>query len=111
MRSAGRTAYEAFHQSGHWESDSEINHEAWHRVGLALLHHYGYQTYEKLYAPVPLLLACPMCGLRHIDKGEFATKPHHTHACQGCGMVWRPAIVHTVGVEFLPGFKDEEAKP
>lgn len=60
---------------------------------------------------VPMLLACPVCGARHIDEGEFATKLHHTHACQNCGMVWRPAIVPTVGVQFLPGFgpKEKEA--
>lgn len=56
--------------------------------------------------PVPMVLTCPACGERHIDVGEFATKAHHTHACQGCGIVWRPAIVPTVGVQFLPGFKD-----
>lgn len=73
--------------------------------------------------PVPMLLFCPMCGARHIDDGEFATKPHHTHACQNmkCGMVWRPAIVPTVGVSWLPGFnnaiskldawKDQQEKP
>jgi hypothetical protein len=61
---------------------------------------------------IPMLLACPICGARHIDEGEFATKLHHTHACQNCGMVWRPAIVPTVGVQFLPGFgpKEKEAK-
>lgn len=59
-------------------------------------------------APIPMLLWCPFCSGRHIDKGEFATKPHHTHACQTCGHVWRPAIVNTVGVKFLPGFKDED---
>ena len=58
--------------------------------------------------PIPMLLTCPSCSARHIDKGEFATKPHHTHACQSCGMVWRPALVNTVGVQFLPGFKDPE---
>lgn len=57
--------------------------------------------------PIPMLLWCPECGERHIDEGEFATKPHHTHACQRCGMVWRPAIVPTCGVRFLPGFKNE----
>jgi hypothetical protein len=62
--------------------------------------------------PIPMLLTCPSCGARHIDKGAFTTKPHHTHACQSCGMCWRPAIVATVGVQFLPGFKDEpEPKP
>lgn len=57
-----------------------------------------------------MLLWCPECGERHLDVGEFATKAHHTHACQHCGMVWRPAIENTVGVQFLPGFKNEEPK-
>ncbi len=57
--------------------------------------------------PIPMLLWCPECGTRHVDEGEFTTKSHHTHACQTCGMVWRPAIVPTVGVQFLPGFKNE----
>lgn len=57
--------------------------------------------------PIPLFLTCPSCGERHVDEGEFATKPHHTHACQGCGLTWRPALVPTVGVAFLPGFKNE----
>ncbi len=54
---------------------------------------------------IDMLLWCPECGTRHVDEGEFTTKPHHTHACQTCGMVWRPAIVPTRGVQFLPGFK------
>ncbi len=69
---------------------------------------------EELRKPVPMLLYCPMCHTKHIDEGEFATRSHHSHACQGfvevegkkrrCGHVWRPAIVTTVGVEALPGF-------
>lgn len=55
-----------------------------------------------------MLLWCPSCGERHYDEGEFATKEHHTHACQHCGMVWRPAIGPTFGVRFLPGFKNRE---
>ena len=58
---------------------------------------------------IPMVLHCPECRLRHVDTDEFATKLHHTHACQGCGFVWRPAIVWTVGVQFLPGFKDSAA--
>ena len=58
-------------------------------------------------APIPMLLHCPLCHERHIDEGEFATKSHHSHACQNCGHVWRPAIVPTCGVKFLPGFKLE----
>lgn len=59
--------------------------------------------------PIPMLLWCPSCGERHIDSDEWAKKPHHTHACQECGMVWRPAVVHTVGVMFLPGFRNADA--
>lgn len=55
---------------------------------------------------IPMILTCPACSERHVDQGKFATKPHHTHACQSCGLVWRPAKVATVGVQFLPGFKD-----
>ena len=61
--------------------------------------------------PIPMLLWCPECGERHIDMGEFAHKKHHTHACQFCGMVWRPAINFTYGVQFLPGFRDGGIEP
>jgi len=61
---------------------------------------------EQALEPIPMRLVCEGCGELHIDVGEFATRPHHTHACQNCGMVWRPAIVPTVGVRFLPGFKN-----
>ena len=57
--------------------------------------------------PVPMILYCPMCTERHVDEGEFETKPHHTHSCQHCGHTWRPAVVSTVGVMYLPGFKNE----
>ncbi len=54
-----------------------------------------------------MLLWCPGCGERHIEV-EFANRIHHTHACQSCGMVWRPAVVPTYGVQFLPGLKEGE---
>lgn len=63
---------------------------------------------EALSKPIPMRIACPDCRELHIDEGEFETKPHHTHSCQFCGLTWRPAIVATVGVRFLPGFKNEE---
>lgn len=62
---------------------------------------------EDKPAPVPMILYCPMCTERHIDEGEFETKVHHTHSCQSCGHTWRPAVVPTVGVMYLPGFKNE----
>ncbi len=72
-------------------------------------------TFGKIATPgmnthgsVPILLNCPSCGERHIDEGIWSTKAHHNHACQHCGMVWRPAIIATVGVRFLPGFKNGE---
>ncbi len=74
--------------------------------------HHGYREGHEeglklgLTRPVPMILTCPACNARHIDEGEFSTKPHHTHACQSCGMCWRPAVVHTYGVQFLPGFKN-----
>ena len=61
---------------------------------------------SELQAPVPMRLHCPMCHELHVDEGEFATKAHATHACQFCGHVWRPALVATVGVRFLPGCKN-----
>ncbi len=59
--------------------------------------------------PVALILHCPDCGTRHVDEGEFAKRMHHTHSCQICGLTWRPALVPTIGVRFLPGFKSEPA--
>lgn len=61
---------------------------------------------QKPLPPIPMILMCPACDARHIDVGRFATHPHTTHACQGCGFVWRPALLNTVGVQFLPGFRD-----
>lgn len=68
----------------------------------------AYDILKTAESQLPLLLWCPECGKRHYDVGVWAKKVHHTHACQHCGMVWRPAIVATVGVKFLPGFKDEQ---
>jgi len=34
-------------------------------------------------------LWCPYCGKRHVDEGEWETKPHHTHLCLHCGKKWR----------------------
>lgn len=55
---------------------------------------------------IPMIMHCPICSGRHTDEADFATVAHHTHACQHCGHVWRPALVNTHGVQFLPGFKN-----
>ena len=68
-------------------------------------------------APIPMILHCPgvgedgtVCGARHIDRNEFASRPHKSHSCQRCGFTFSPAAVPTVGVQFLPGYKDGEVK-
>lgn len=67
----------------------------------------GTTIISHLPKPIPMLLWCPACHARHVDSGEHVTKPHRSHVCQSCGLAWRPAVVATVGVQFLPGFKDE----
>ena len=61
--------------------------------------------------PLPIRIHCPECHQLHIDEGDFAATPHTSHACQHCGNVWRPAVKPTVGVRFLPGFKNDEVAP
>lgn len=56
--------------------------------------------------PISMRLCCEACGKLHIDEGEFRTKVHHTHTCQYCGLTWRPAKEATVGVQWIPGFKN-----
>jgi len=34
-------------------------------------------------------LYCPFCLTKHVDEGQWATKPHHTHLCSSCGQEWR----------------------
>jgi hypothetical protein len=52
---------------------------------------------------------CPVCKTQHVDA--VVLTPHKTHACQSCGLVWRPfGDVPTIGVQFLPGMKDETSQ-
>lgn len=60
------------------------------------------QQIERLKAPIPMLLRCPACNWQHVDRGEWATRPHRTHQCKVCRHEWRPANVCTVGVLELP---------
>jgi DNA-directed RNA polymerase subunit RPC12/RpoP len=41
------------------------------------------------HKPMRTLLVCPKCNYRHMDLGEWATRPHHTHECQECKFKWR----------------------
>jgi len=66
------------------------------------------QLRDTVIAPIPMLIICPSCYQRHIDEGEFATRPHRVHACQSCGLLFQPALVPTVGVRFLPDCKNNQ---
>lgn len=50
-----------------------------------------------------MMLWCPICLMQHIDEGEWATRSHRTHQCQGCGCEWRPSEISTVGVRMVRG--------
>lgn len=62
--------------------------------------------------PIPMILHCPACHLQHIDAPEpetgWTNPPHKSHLCHGCGIIWRPAAVETVGVGRIlwPGNND-----
>lgn len=57
----------------------------------------------RLSAPIPMVLSCEHCHASHVDRNEWATRPHRTHLCEHCGAKWRPANVATVGVAALSG--------
>lgn len=86
----------AAHSAGEIEADVASSLEAAIKLGIAT-------ERESTAAPVPMRIHCPVCHALHVDEGEFATKPHKTHTCQGCGLNFQPALVPTVGVRFLPG--------
>lgn len=33
-------------------------------------------------------LRCPRCGRFHVDREEWANRPHHTHECERCDHLW-----------------------
>lgn len=62
--------------------------------------------HSRISLPFRLLLArpagpsravffCPKCAAKHIDLGEWATRPHHTHLCQKCGHTFDVVIEFT----------------
>lgn len=65
--------------------------------------------------PVPMVLHCPACNTQHIDKPEpergWDNPPHKSHLCHGCGIVWRPADVPTVGVESVTSRGNKDTWP
>lgn len=53
--------------------------------------------------PVAILTWCPRCDFQHIDRDEWATRPHRTHLCGNCDHEWAPLPYPTVGVLTLEG--------
>lgn len=91
-------------------------------VGLGI----GLTEMRNTKPPVDMVLHCPHCHHQHIDAPEISSKmvkslngmpitkdderrhaarwknpPHRSHLCHNCGFQWRPADVHTNGVEAI----------
>lgn len=64
---------------------------------------------DASFSVIDMLLWCPECGGRHIDSNDPLVPPHRTHACQHCGMQWRPSNLRTRGVNFLPGARNDSS--
>ncbi len=56
---------------------------------------------SKLKEPIPMILHCPWCGFKHVDKDEWVEKTHRTHLCESCTKTWKPCNWQTIGVETL----------
>lgn len=87
----------------HWPANSRGLWRDWGEVVNELLAGGDTSTLETTTAPIPMLLACPVCHARHFDEGEWVVRPHRTHLCASCSNLFRPANVPTVGVAVLPG--------
>jgi hypothetical protein len=87
-----------------WDELDLRGRDAWARIAETAIA-------EVRKIPIPIRLTCEGCGELHVDEGwPGAVSPHATHVCQNCGLAWKPSLVPTIGVRFLPGHKNE-AKP
>lgn len=43
---------------------------------------------------VKMELRCPHCGRFHVDREEWANRPHHTHLCEHCDGEFRRGEGH-----------------
>lgn len=61
-----------------------------------------------------ILLWCPFCGKPHVDRGEWATRPHHKHFChddehgKGCRRTFR--IGESGSTEYAFGAEQSNAR-
>jgi hypothetical protein len=62
-----------------------------------------------------MILHCPFCRRQHVDAPSEAegwtNPPHKSHLCSGCGCIWRPADVPTVGVERIATRGQRDTRP
>jgi hypothetical protein len=109
-------------EAGDWKQEYEMFVKAWQRElggklipkthlidALVLTTRDIREELEQLRKPIPMILHCPNCKTQHVDAPEPETgwnnPPHKSHKCRpqdgGCGTVWRPADVPTVGVKSI----------
>lgn len=50
------------------------------------------QARKKPSLILPLALNCPSCGARHVDEGEWESRPHRTHLCLECGIEFEVTV-------------------
>lgn len=58
--------------------------------------------------PKPAHICCPWCSTRHVDIGEWETRPHHKHLCLTCKKIFR--VEGENGEYFYGVSSDYEAK-
>lgn len=90
------------------QEDTELHRAMWgmqaeHRTALVREEEKGYAKGLKdaRLEPIEMILHCPTCQRRHVDEEEWRKIPHRSHLCDGCGCVWRPADVPTIGVKSI----------
>ena len=67
---------------------------------------FGHGVVMTIAPAVPMILHCPKCSEKHVDRGVFGTTHvHRTHLCTGCGHIWKPFNYATVGVEDVAVYK------
>lgn len=55
--------------------------------------------------PRPAHIRCPWCATRHLDVGEWETRPHHKHLCAACKRLFR---VEGADGEYFFGIPDDD---
>lgn len=100
------------HEKKAWALWAKIDAETTEREIIKILSQF---IADKESSPISIVTHCP-AGHLHIDKGDWAQKPHKTHRCQVipsclypgctkshsheiCGLEWRPMDRPTFGIK------------